>query len=227
MLVQRRHPAILQHMNRCLFLSLAALSVLTASADEAPLILFDGKSLDAWQVVDIGGSGLVDVQDGEMIIDQGESLSGVVYKKSDELPVLDYEITLEAMRLSGVDFFVGLTFPIRDHNTHLTLVLGGWGGSVTGISSIDGLDASENNTGTLQRFEDETWYKLRLQVRDHEIKLFIDDKEIINTDIKDKKLGLREGPMESYKGLSLTTYQTASSIRDVRVTKLPKEPAKP
>jgi len=203
---------------------LLALCFCTAvMADEAPkaIVLFDGKSLDDWEPVDVGGSGLVDVQDGEMIIDQGESLTGVVYKKSDTLPLKDYEITLEAMRLAGVDFFVGLTFPIRDKDTHLTLVMGGWGGSVTGISSIDGLDASQNNTGTFQRFEDEKWYKVKLQVRDHELKVFIDDKEVVDTEIKDRKLGLREGPMESYKGLSLTTFQTAAAIRNVKLTHLP------
>lgn len=204
-------------------LTLAALLVLPSAAEEPskPIALFDGKSLDDWQPVDVGGSGLVDLQDGELIIDQGESLTGVVYKKSDTLPVMDYEITLDAMRLAGVDFFVGLTFPIRDKDTHLTLVMGGWGGSVTGISSIDGLDASQNNTGTFQRFEDDKWYKVKLQVRESEIKVFIDDKEVVDTDIKDRKLGLREGPMESYKGLSLTTFQTASAIRNVKLTRLP------
>ncbi len=210
------------HMNKlALLLVLCCCTALTAEDANKSLLLFDGKSLEDWQPVDIGGSGAVDIQEGELIIDQGESLTGVVYKKSDTLPVKDYEITLEAMRLAGVDFFVGLTFPVRDKDTHLTLVIGGWGGSVTGISSIDGLDASQNSTGTFQRFEDDKWYKVKLQVREHEIKVLIDDKEVVDTDIKDRKLGLREGPMESYKGLSLTTFQTAAAIRNVKLTPLP------
>lgn len=204
-----------------LALALVCSATISASDAEKSIALFDGKSLDDWQVVDVGGSGVVELVEGEMIIEQGESLTGAVYKKSDTLPVKDYEITLEAMRLAGVDFFVGLTFPVRDKNTHLTLVMGGWGGSVTGLSSIDGLDASQNNTGTFQRFEDDRWYKVKLQVRDHEIKVFLDDKEVVDTDIKDRKLGLREGPMESYKGLSLTTFQTATAIRNVKLTHLP------
>lgn len=184
------------------------------------LSLFDGKSMEAWEPVDVGGSGTVEVDEGQMILSQGESLTGVVYKKSETLPVKDYEISLEAMRLAGVDFFVGLTFPVKDHKTHLTLVMGGWGGSVTGISSIDGMDASENNTGTFQRYEDNKWYKVKLRVTEKEIKVSLDDKEVVNTDITGKKLGLRPGPMESYAGLSLTTFQTTAAIRNVKLTPL-------
>lgn len=198
-----------------------SVSVLAEEAAKTEaLALFDGKSLEAWEPVDIGGSGTVEVEEGEMILSQGESLTGAVYKKSDTLPVKDYEITLEAMRLAGVDFFVGLTFPVRDHKTHLTLVMGGWGGSVTGISSIDGLDASENNTGSFQRFEDNKWYKVKLRVTEKELKVSINDKEVIDADIVDKKLGLRPGPMESFAGLSLTTFQTTAAIRNVKLTPL-------
>src|SRR5258707_14659851 len=107
-----------------LFLSLHAE---TPAATE--LVLFDGKSLDDWEARDAGGSGSVEVQDGQMVIGTGESLTGVVYKKKDKLPVTNYEVTLEAERLEGLDFFCGLTFPVGDLKTCMTLVLGGGGGS--------------------------------------------------------------------------------------------------
>ena len=193
-----------------------------AAAEAAPaVVLFDGKSMDDWETVDIGGSGSVELDGEQLVINLGESLSGVVYKKSDKLPLTNYEISLEAKRLQGVDFFVGLTFPINDPKTHLTLVMGGWGGSVTGISSIDGMDASENNTGTFQRFNDDKWYKVVLRVTPKDIVVTLDGKEVINTDIEGKKLGLRPGPMESYVGLSLTTFQTTAAIRNMKLTPLP------
>ena len=216
-------------MKRRAILSLIVAASTAVHAADAPkpapatgktFVLFDGKSLDDWQSVDNGGSGAVTAEDGEMIIKQGESLSGAVYKKAKDLPLNSYEITCEAMRVEGADFFCGLTFPVGDIKTCLTLVLGGWGGSVTGISSIDGMDASENNTSSFQRFKDNQWYKVRLRVEPKEIHVWIDDKEVINTDIEGKKLGLRPGPIESYAPLSFTTYQTSAAIKNVKLQSL-------
>lgn len=195
-----------------------------ASAEaQAPkeIVLFNGKSLDDWETVDIGGSGVVELEGGLMIINQGESVSGVVYKKADTLPVTNYEITLEAQRLQGVDFFVGLTFPVGSLKTCATLVCGGWGGSVTGISSIDNLDASENSTSSYQRYEDDKWYAVKLRVTPDNLSAWLGDKQVIDEDIKGKKIGVRPGPIESYLPLSLTTFNTTAAIRNVKLTLLP------
>ena len=181
------------------------------------LVLFDGKSLDDWKAHDIGGSGTVELKDGEMRIGKGESITGVIYQKAKDLPLTNYEVTLEAKRLDGLDFFVGLTFPVGDLKTCATLVLGGWGGSVTGISSIDELDASENSTGHYRRFEDNRWYKVRLKVTPEDLNVYCDDELIISVDIKDKKVGVRPGPIEEFMPLSLTTYQTEAAIKDIKV----------
>jgi len=208
--------------------AVTCISAWTFAADPTPskegnkdtIVLFDGKSLGDWEKVDIGGSGEVSVEDGELVIAQGESVSGAVYKKAKDLPLQNYEISLETMRVEGADFFCGLTFPVGDLKTCLTLVLGGWGGAVTGISNIDGLDASENSTCSFQRFADNTWYKVRLQVTPKELHVWIDGKEVVNVDIEGKKLGVRPGPIESYLPLSLTTYQTRAAYKNIKVTKL-------
>jgi hypothetical protein len=197
------------------------------AADEEvkPVMLFDGKSLDDWEMVDIGASGYVELEEdkGWMLIRQGDSLSGAIYKKTQELPLERYEITLEAMRQAGVDFFCGLTFPIGKVDTCATLILGGWGGSVTGISSIDGMDASNNATGTYQRFEDDKWYKVRLRVTPENLSAWIDDKQVVDIDIAGRKVGLRPGPIESYAPLALSTFNTAAAIKNVKFTPLTKE----
>lgn len=208
-------------------LSFGCLSLLSNAADPAlaakdkdTIILFDGKSLSDWEKVDVGGSGDVKLDEGQMIIGQGENVSGAVYKKAKDLPLQNYEISLETMRVEGSDFFCGLTFPVGDLKTCLTLVLGGWGGAVTGISSIDGMDASENNTSSFQRYTDNTWYKVKLRVTPKDIHVWLDGKEVVNTEIEDHKLAVRPGPIESYLPLSITTYQTTSAVKNIKVTKI-------
>ncbi len=201
----------------------ATLLILIASLHaESPkeLVLFDGKSLDDWQVVDSGGSGTVELKDGQMMLGSGESLTGVVYKKADKLPLTNYEITLEAMRVDGSDFFCGLTFPVGGLKTCATLVCGGWGGTVTGISSIDGSDASENATGHYRKWENNKWHRIKLRVTPENITVWANDEKIIDVDIKGKKVALRPGPIEEYAPLSLTTYQTTAAIKNVKLTPL-------
>lgn len=197
--------------------SVLALGLLHAEVPKE-FVLFDGKSLDDWQSVDAGGSGTVEIKDDQMVLGTGESITGVVYKKADKLPVTNYEITLEAMRVDGSDFFCGLTFPVGGLKTCATLVCGGWGGSVTGISSIDGADASENSTGHYRKWEDKKWHRIRLRVTPEALTVWANDEKIIDADIKGKKVGLRPGPIEEYAPLSLTSYQTTAAIRNVKLT---------
>jgi len=206
---QRLMPAL------CFF----ALGVLQAGSP-GEVILFDGKSLDDWQAVDAGGSGTVEIKDDQMVLGTGESITGVVYKKADKLPVTNYEITLEAMRVDGSDFFCGLTFPVGGLKTCATLVCGGWGGSVTGISSIDGADASENSTGHYRKWENKKWHRIRVRVTPDALTVWANDEKIIDADIKGRKVSLRPGPIEEYAPLSLTTYQTTAAIRNVKLTPL-------
>lgn len=208
-----------------LFLSLALLSAQDTPKPAEPAlkqwVLFSGKSLDDWETVDIGGSGTVEVEGGLMIINQGDSLSGVVYKKASELPLTNYEISLQAKRLQGVDFFCGLTFPVGDLKTCGTLICGGWGGSVTGISSIDGMDASNNATGTYQRYEDDKWYQIRLRVTPENLSVWVDDKQVVDQDIKGRKISLRPGPIESYAPLAISTFNTSAALKNIQLKALP------
>ena len=187
---------------------------------EAPkeFVLFDGKSITDWQSVDAGGSGQVEARDGELIIGTGESITGAIYKKAKDLPTTNYEISLEAKRVDGIDFFVGLTFPVGDLKTCATLICGGWGGSVTGISSIDKMDAAENSTGHYRQFKNDQWYRIKLRVTPEELKVWVDDQKAIDVDIKGKKISLRPGPIEEYAPLSFTTYQTTAAIKNVKLT---------
>lgn len=209
--------------------AVAMLAPLTGKAEPAPaastapaankgVALFDGKNLDNWKAYDAGGSGEITVKDGQMIIGSGESITGTIYQKTKDLPLTNYEITLEAQRVEGIDFFCGLTFPVGSLKTCATLVVGGWSGSVTGISSIDGLDASENSTGHFRKLEDKKWYRIKLRVTPESLTAWIDDEKMIDVDIAGKKVAVRPGPIEDYQPLSFTTYQTTAAIKNVVLT---------
>ncbi len=188
-----------------------------AKADGKVTKLFDGKTLDGWKSINFGGEGEVEVKDGQLILGMGEPLTGVVYPKGDKLPKDHYEISLEAMKLAGDDFFCGLTFPVRD--SHATFIVGGWAGGVVGISSIDNLDASENETTTYQTFDKDKWYKMRVRVDGDSLKAWIDDKEFVNVDLKGRKVDTRI-EVDVSKPLGISAFRTKSALRNIEVREL-------
>jgi hypothetical protein len=159
-----------------------------ASATPDRLVLFDGKSLAGWSKTDFVNSGEVVVEDGSIVMHLGGTMTGITTTRKD-LPRTNYELTYEAQRLEGRDFFAAATFPVG--KSYLTLVNGGWGGSVTGLSSINGSDASENETGTYVEYKNKIWYTFRVRVTDKAVHCWIDDKPVIKLDTEDLELGTR------------------------------------
>jgi len=175
--------------------------------------LFDGRTLKDWKVTDYGGHAAVHCDAGLMVFESGDALTGVNWTK--DYPKVNYEIALEAMRIDGGDFFCGLTFPVKD--SFCTLILGGWGGQMVGLSSIDGEDASENETSQLMKFESNRWYRVRLRVTDGKIEVWLDDKQIMDLPTAKRTIGLRFGEIEDSKPLGLTTYQTRGAMREIKL----------
>lgn len=172
------------------------------------------------------GSGGIARGPDNFTINEGSPMSGIVFPTwfKDGLPFADYAITYEAMRASGRDFFGSATFPVRDDKTFVTFVLGGWGGSQVGISCIDGYDASENSTGSSQRFENGKWYRVRIEVRAKEIKVLLDGRPIIQTNIAGRDLGLRAGDIDKCVPFGFATYAAVGQLRGCQVEKLPAAP---
>lgn len=180
--------------------------------------LFDGKTLTNWQATDFGGQGAVLVEDGQIVLEPGQPLTGITWKGG-ELPKVNYELRLEARKIEGGDFFLALTFPVQD--SFCSLVLGGWGGGVTGLSSINGFDASENETTDYHSFEAGRWYKVRVQVTDDQIECWLDDDRIINVETKDRRFSLRI-EVDQNRPLGCCTFVTKAAYRKLEIRDLPK-----
>ena len=184
--------------------------------------LFNGKDLEGWKNSMFGGDGEITVEDGQLILDRGNELTGVTWKDGKTLPKFNYEISLEAQRVEGSDFFCGLTFPIKDDPC--SLILGGWGGTVCGISSLDFRDASENETTLFREFKNGQWYKIRLRVLEKRLTAWIDGKEIIDVDLTGKKIGIRS-EVDPSKPLGFCSYSTKAALRNIVLKEIepPKE----
>ena len=180
-------------------------------------LLFDGKSLDGWKKTLFGGEADVVVRNGLLILETGADMTGITWNRKTKPPEFDYELTLDAMRVEGHDFFCGLTFPVG--KAPCSLILGGWGGGVCGLSSIDGFDASENETTGYQEFQNGRWYRVRLRVTRQKITAWIDGKEILEQKLQGHTITIR-GEVDLSKPLGLSTWQTTAAIRNFRIRNL-------
>tara|TARA_B100000809_G_scaffold264548_1_gene320687 strand:+ start:113 stop:814 length:702 start_codon:yes stop_codon:yes gene_type:complete len=177
--------------------------------------LFDGKTLDGWKKTNFGGEGEVQISEGEIQMDFGSSMSGITYTGS--LPTIDYEIQLEAQRVDGIDFFCGLTFPVED--SFCSFIVGGWAGSVVGLSSIDGEDASENDTTRYMSFETGRWYQIRIRVTGRRIQAWIDGKRVVDQNIVGRTISTRN-EVDLSQPLGISTWETRAALRNIQIRQL-------
>ncbi len=173
--------------------------------------LFDGREMGAWKPSGFGGEGETAVVEDAIEIGMGADLSGITW--TGEFPRQRYELSLEAQRVEGNDFFCGLTFPVGDDPC--SLIVGGWGGGVVGLSSIDGLDAARNDTTLYKAFESGRWYSIRVRVTPERVECCLDEEGIIDQPLEGHALSIREEVTPSLP-LGISTYATTARIRNIR-----------
>ncbi len=186
-----------------------------AGAGWAPRL--DGKTLTGWKATDFAGRGEVECTNGLVVLNMGDPFTGIQWTNTP--PSGSYEVALDAMRVMGTDFFCGLTFPVRD--SFCSLIVGGWGGGLVGLSSLDGYDASENETTHSLSFERGHWYRIRLRVTADRIEVWIDQDKIISVATKDRRISLRPGDIELSKPFGICAWQTTAALREIRLRELP------
>jgi hypothetical protein len=178
--------------------------------------LFDGKTLGAWKSVEFGGEGAVKLDNGAIRVEMGATLSGIQWT-GEATPRTNYELSVEAMKIDGSDFFLGIVFPVGKDSC--SFVAGGWGGGVTGLSSVDHMNASENETASDQTYKKNQWYTFRLIVTPAKIEVWWDAKQVVNLELANRQISVHPA-VESAAPLGLTTYQTTSLFRNIRLKSL-------
>lgn len=202
----------------CLFFILAQCS----PARRAEWRLLTDEFAPAWKAAGIPEEGAVTVQNGEITLQPGQPMTGArLDAQAWEhacIPATRYAIEYEAMRVEGNDFFGTVTFPVGD--SHASLVVGGWGGTLVGISSIDDMDASENSTTGNAFFENNRWHQVRIEVRDDELRAWINGKLFVSTSTRGHKLGLRAGDIQKCTPFGFASYATQARVRNVLIRRL-------
>ena len=188
---------------------------LAQGGEAGPEKLFDGKGLSGWKVAKFGGEGTVAVTNGCLRLGMGAGCTGVTFTNA--IPTVNYEVSLEARRVKGNDFFCGMTFPVG--KDPCTLIVGGWGGGMVGLSSIDGMDASENETGAWREFENNRWYKIRVRVTDDKILAWVDGKPAAEVEYKHFKISIRM-EVEPCKPFGFASWMTTADLRNIQLQRL-------
>jgi len=220
-----------------LFFSVAIAAAAAGPSTTQPpwRVLLDGTTLDGWipapfyrpgDIVLLSDPPAADAPElaprgPAVFLGAGDDLTGIVY--TNPIPTMAYEIRLDAMRVSGGDFFCGLTFPVGAN--HCTLIVGGWGGMMVGLSSLDGMDASENESSSAMRFDYRRWYDIGVRVTAKRITATIDGVPVFSVAIEGRRIGMRPGEIENSKPFGISSYRTDAAIRNVRIRWAPSDPA--
>lgn len=167
--------------------------------------------------IEFGGEGRVTCNAGRAKLAAGSPLTGLRWA-GPPLPTVDYRLSFTATRQQGSDFFCGLTFPVRDN--HCTLILGGWGGALVGLSCIDGADASENDTTTHLGFVNGKEYRVEVEVTAVRISVAIDGQRLIDAAIAGRSVSLR-ADVEATRPLAVCSYATVAEFSELQLTRLP------
>ena len=173
--------------------------------------LFEEPAVGQWVESSFGGEGEVLWESGAVELGFGSPLTGITW--TGEFPRDEYEVELTAIRLEGNDFFCGLTFPVGEGRC--TLILGGWGGALTGLSCLDGEDASMNATRSFRHYPCGEPVAIRLVVDRESVRVSLDGDEIISQPRDGVQFTLRPEVLPSAP-FGLASFVTRARLESVR-----------
>jgi len=164
-----------------------------------------------WVPSDFGGGGEITWSPGAALLGFGSPLTGITW--TGELPRDGYEVELTATRVDGTDFFCGLTFPVGEESC--SFILGGWGGALTGLSCIDGADASSNATKTFQHFPSGEPVAVRLVVDPRCVRVWLNGETVVDQAREGVRFSLRPEVLPS-QPFGVASFATKARLEGLR-----------
>jgi hypothetical protein len=171
--------------------------------------LLPSSGLEGWEITNFGGEGAIENNDGTLMLDRGEPMTGIT-RLGKDFPTENFELRWAAQRVDGSDFFAGVTFPVG--NAHCSFICGGWGGGLIGISSINGNDASENETASYRNFKNGQWYQFKIRVDPTHISVWLDDEQILHVARENRRFSVRAEVMRS-RPLGYCVFQSKVLVK--------------
>ncbi|MBM3957081.1 MAG: DUF1080 domain-containing protein, partial [Gemmatimonadetes bacterium] len=209
--------------------------------------LFDGQTLDGWRILDEGpfrGHGPVRVEEGRIVLGHGASRTGIAWMG--ESPTVDYEIAFETrceaaaprpdgglglLRLiapgagnpGGAECFCELSFPVG--SSLCTLSVGALGGTVFGLSSLEGRGATENDTTRRVGLQPGQWHAVRVRVTEPKVEAWLGGEQVLDLARAGRRLTPQaDAPLGT---LTLASARATSAVRNIQVRRLETKPDAP
>ena len=187
-----------------------------ASAVQSELApLFDGNGLGRWKPTSFGGEGEVTVEGGEIQLAQGNDLTGITW--TGDVIRTSYEIELQAKRVSGGDFFCGLTFPVGDD--YCSFIVGGWAGAVWAVEPRRARRVRERGPRAFAILPQGRWYTVRVRVTADRVRAWIDDESFADVNITSSRISIRPEVQDS-RPLGIAGWHTRAALRAIRLRTL-------
>lgn len=98
-------------------------------------------------------------------------------------------------------------------------MVGGWAGSVIGLSSIDGYDASENSTSQVMEFKTGQWYHVRIRVTSDRVEAWVDEQRVVDQERAGHRFSIR-GECDLCQPLGVCSWCTEAGLRNIRIRQL-------
>jgi hypothetical protein len=84
---------------------------------------------------------------------------------------------------------------------------------------LDGDAAADNDTATTHTFKEDQWYRFRLRVTPEKIEAWLDDKQIVDVQLKDRRVDIHPA-MEPSLPFGLACFETRAAYRNIKLRKL-------
>ena len=179
--------------------------------------LFDGTLKDWTRVTqyDFDSAPAPSVVNGAIRLPAGNPASGIKY--NGKVPKINYELTYQARRVEGNDFFGLAVIPYKDKT--FGFVLGGWGGTLCGFSCLDGFSADENSSTFTYDFKDNVWYDVKLRITEKELVVYINGEKMTSVDMDDREVSNRM-EMEPVEPFGFATWYTTAELRNIKIKEI-------